>query len=367
MFLLLQFFGPFARAITATITSTRTTAGDALALVLARLDARSLAASACVCSAWRALVQTAWTRVSLDGDARAGTILRALAAHRPDILARVETLSLEFARAVTDDDFCHLLLPSLSHVNLNATQAVGDTAVQHLARTCSHLQSVSLYWNVRVTDTSLVELCTSANASTIVSLNLSGCKLLSDATMAAVASRLPALRELDLTRCLGLSDASVVSLAAGVNAAQLRCLVLYADNQFTAAGLKPLMSAMSFSSCLEKLDLCGAQHLTDDCLNAMLAKQQPLALTWLNLTWCPLLTDASLVPLATNCPALEWLSVHGNGNVTADFLDALEHSGCKITLTALDVRGCSSIHATQRSKAALGGRFPQLRTFALHS
>ena len=341
-----------------------------ITLVLPRLDARSLAACACVSSSWRALVTNAWSHVTLDGDAAAGRALRGLAAARPNVLATATTLSLEFARNITDDDLAAALPPSceLRDVNLNATQAVGDPAVLTLAASCSRLERLSLYWNVRVTDAAITAICSSPCAATLASLNLSGCKRLT--RLDAVAS-LPALLELDVTRCLALTDASLHALARGVNAGQLTTLVLYADSQFSAASLSQLLSALGRAN-LSRLDLCGASHL-DDAALCLLGSRPPdvdndngLALATLNLTWCPLLTDASLVPLLRQCTRLRWLSVHGNTSATEAVLDALQGS-CAATLEALDVRGCTAIQPSSRTQAALLARFPALRDFALHS
>ena len=64
---------------------------------------------------------------------------------------------------------------TLVDVNLNATSEVGDGAVEALAvfneRT---LASVALYWNVRVTDGSVVRLVQKCGGHALRALNLSG-------------------------------------------------------------------------------------------------------------------------------------------------------------------------------------------------
>jgi hypothetical protein len=340
-----------------------------LTLVLPRLDARSLATCACVSTSWRALVTNAWSHISLDGEAAAGKALRRLAAARPSLLAKATTLSLEFARNITDEDLAAALPASceLREVNLNATQAVGDQAILTVAACCSHLERLSLYWNVRVTDAAITALCASPCAASLASLNLSGCKRLT--RLDAVAS-LPALTQLDVTRCLALTDAALLALARGCNAARLTSLVLYADSQFSASSLSQLLSALGRTS-LARLDLCGASHLDDAALGCLgshpdVDVSDGLALVTLNLTWCPLLSGTSLVPLLRRCTRLRWLSLHGNTHITEAVLGALEQS-CAATLEALDVRGCTAIPAASRTQAALLARFPRLRDFALHS
>lgn len=67
-----------------------------------------------------------------------------------------------------------------------------------LLPTLPNLRSLSLYWNLNVTDASLFLLA--ANCSSLVQLNLSGCKLVTDDGLRSVVSSCPNLTDLDLTR-----------------------------------------------------------------------------------------------------------------------------------------------------------------------
>jgi hypothetical protein len=182
---------------------------------------------------------------------------------------------------------------------------------------------------------------------------------------------------LDLTRCVGLRDGALRALAASSAAHRLEELILYADAQFSAPALSAIFAAAA--PALRRLDLCGAGNLTDDALLALLtprdgdgddaeALPSRLPMRVLNLTWCPLLSDASLVPLLAACPALEWLSLHGLTGFGPRVLDALVSSGAAAAaLHTLDVRGCTGVPAAERTPAALRARMPHLRVFKVHS
>ena len=243
-----------------------------------------------------------------------------------------------------------MLRSALTEACVAATQAVGDDAVVALAQRCPRLRSLSLYWNVRVTDAAVRALV--AQGLELDTLNLSGCKGLVRPPLSALSL---SLTSLDLTRCLGLTDATLQSLGG---CAKLRSLRLYSNSQH---GGPALAKALAPLHLLEEVDLCGLSKLEDAHLGAL----QPSRLRWLNLTWCPQLTDASLVPLLLRAPTLEWLSLHGNTHVTDAVIHALQ-SACSATLHTLDVKGCTAMEQATRAPQALKARLPRLHVFAVH-
>lgn len=79
----------------------------------------------------------------------------------------------------------------------------------------------------------------------------------------------------------------------------------------------------------------------------------------LNIGWCPKLTNGSLESLAKGCPALEYLYLLGNPNMTMEGLHSLS-AGCS-KLRGMDVCG---LRLPDRSMAALGPLFPNLTSLA---
>jgi F-box/leucine-rich repeat protein 2/20 len=275
-------------------------------------------------------------------------------------LLNLHTLNLEFALRVTDAHVKSLAeCGTLVDVNLNATSEVGDEAVMALADLNENtLASVALYWNVRVTDTSIVRLVQTCGARCLKTLNLSGCKRLTDATARAVGKHCVALADLDVTR-VAFSDDGVAAVSlAPSSAAHMRRLNLYAAPSLSSA--RPFRCLAALEN-LTWLDLCGAQALTDAALTEI-ADGCP-KLRHLNLSWCLGVTDAGVAAACAACRKLELLSVHGNRNVTDACLDVLKRAN-EGALHTLDVRGCVGI---RRGRDELSAAFPNLKTFVHHT
>ncbi|KAF8821726.1 putative F-box protein [Cardiosporidium cionae] len=113
-------------------------------------------------------------------------------------------LSFEFCAAFTREHI-QLLPSTLRSLNLNGCQSIDDTALRLLAKRCPRLQHLQLYWNVHITDAGLMDLLKSAPPPPtekyvhggsdamapilrhgFLSLNLSGCKRLTDQTIHAL-------------------------------------------------------------------------------------------------------------------------------------------------------------------------------------
>ena len=272
----------------------------------------------------------------------------------------LHTLNLEFALNVTDAHVRAMAeCGTLVDVNLNATSEVGDGAVEALAdRNGKTLASLGLYWNVRVTDASLVRLVQACGSHALRTLNLSGCKRLTDATARAIGKHFLRVADLDLTRVPISDDGLAAAVLAPSSAATLERLNLYAAPKLASARAFRCLAALEN---LTWLDLCGAQALTDEALADIAEGCQKLRV--LNLSWCLAPTDAGVAAVVEACRDLELLSVHGNRNVTNASVDALmaANSGA---LHTLDVRGCVGI---TRDRHALAAAFPNLETFAHHA
>ena len=92
-------------------------------------------------------------------------------------------------------------LASSCHILHCALHRVTDAGVVPLLRGSPQLETLSLYWNLNVSDAVLTVAASSCPA--LRSVNVSGCKRISDVGAAALAAACPQLTELDLTRCQG--------------------------------------------------------------------------------------------------------------------------------------------------------------------
>ena len=136
----------------------------------------------------------------------------------------------------------------------------------------------------------------------------------------------------------------------------LRELRLYAASQL---GDPPLLALAGRGAALCTLDCTGHALLTDAAL-VVVGRECP-ALTSLWLSWAVLVGDEGVVAVAQGC-RLELLSIHGLLMAGPRALEALV-AHCAPTLRALDVRGCSNV--PRREPAELRAVLPRLTTFIL--
>ncbi|KMZ56640.1 putative F-box/LRR-repeat protein [Zostera marina] len=307
---------------------------------------------------YRALISvpSIWQVLDLHGKSNAGVKLSsAISLPR---YSHVQHINLEFAQTIEDR---HLIIlkeklksPNDLHtLNLNACQKVSDKGIEVVACAFQNLKSLSLYWNVRLSDKSILHLV--KNCPHMIHLNLSGCKNISDQSMFLIAENYKSLKTLNLTRCVKLTDIGLQQIL--MSCSSLISLNLYALSSFTDRAYEKI----SRLEQLRFLDLCGAQNLSDSSLYQIARCKN---LVSLNLTWCVRATDIGVQAIACGCTNLEYLSLFGIVGVTDKCIEALAITCSKI-LTTLDVNGCIGIK--KRGREELLKIFPNLKCFKVHS
>lgn len=239
---------------------------------------------------------------------------------------------------------------------------VGDRSARAVAAHCRKLTHLALCGS-RVTDGALLSLACACPS--LVTLEVRGCHLLSEAGFVAVASQLPRqtrlhlaqwrhvsdasvdllahkchrLTELDVSMCDRVGDEAVARAASGFP--HLRALLCYGVGRLQAPHLA--------SSSLEMLCLSGSRALASPVLAC------PALLT-LQMQNCKDLDAAALAALATSCPKLTSLDLSGclrlpKLNLTCPLLTELVLDGCvKLVevevacpvLRTLRMRGCEA-------------------------
>lgn len=316
----------------------------------------SLASAACggLC---RVALRT--LRLQAFGPAAAEALLRLVALQITDQGASIVEIDAAFCRSITNETLKALpVLPALEILNLDGCQDVDDEGLIAVAQRCRSLRSFSIYWNVKATDEGIGKVLRAQPCGNLQELCFSGCKLLTDATVQRVVGRATNLQRLDLTRCPRVTEMGITLICETLP--ELRVLRLYAMSQLSAESFLSLQKL----PLLEELDLCGCRA-EDAAVEAFLAAAEPGALKILNLTWCPALTDVSMLAVAKHCTRLTWLSFFGNLNITATAVEALAAAPCGTTLRALDLRGLSQA-APYGDGKSVRAIFPQVVETELH-
>jgi len=296
---------------------------------------------------------------AFPGDPRAA-LLRLTGHSLTDHGAAIREINAAFCRPVDDATLNALPeLPALQVLNLDGCQEVSDEGLLSVAKRCKNLRSFSSYWNVKVTDVGLCRVLRAQKGNTLQFLSFSGCKRLSDETVQRVATSAMQLEVLDLTRCNKVTDFGVQMAFEYLS--QLKVLRLYAMAQLSPRAFRLLPRMVH----LEELDLCGCR-VEDGPLVEMLNASAPSKLHTLNLTWCPALTDASVLAIASACPRTVWLSVFGNTNITSAAIESLAASVCGQVVHSLDVRGLTRAQEYSANSQALKKIFPKLVYTDLH-
>jgi F-box/leucine-rich repeat protein 2/20 len=262
---------------------------------------------------WKAIVDSLpeglWCHLQLTAGADCVERLQRYSEHH--LLQRTgKDLSMDFCSQLEDRDMPLVRgFQGIEDLRIQYCSNLTDQGMGDAITACPQLRSLSLYWNPDLTAKTISMVCASGVAANLTHINLSGVRHLHDDAIVELVAHCPKLVSLDLTRLDALRDASLV--AVGKHCPALKTLILYACANFTDAGLEAIGAGCP---SLEKVDLTGSHSIHDRGL-VKLAHKCP-QIYWLNLMWCMHFTDTTLRALATSNQKLQYLSVHGNQQVT---------------------------------------------------
>ena len=182
-------------------------------------------------------------------------------------------------------------------------------------------------WNPsKITDASIGALV--GSCPLLESVHLAWCTLLTDASIVAFAGSCPLLKSLGGFFTIGeatfngesgLTDAIIDQVMLRPEAAELKSVNLRGCKLLTDVSIVPLAGSCPL---LKSVNLWRCKLLTDVSVGA-LAGSCPL-LESVNLTFCKLLTDASIVAFAGSCPLLKSVDLGGRRLITHASIAALK-------------------------------------------
>lgn len=337
--------------------------------------------------------------------------------------SKIESLTIRFSRHLTDQDLGGLPMPRLRSLRIGGCASLTDAGLEQAATRVRSLRVLELYWQVNITDEGVVKFLKSQrkpqkrkhqgektinDTTTIINaekneiqttqpnhqrqpqeeedsireinsleeVNLSGCTKLTDQTIHCLldvtccspaphttdsSPPLSSLQSLDLTRCLRINGPALCALCSC--ARSLRSLNLYACRQL---GGSDAFENLHFLSQLEELNLCGTAIQDKQMVQCIATCGGNIRK--LDFSWAMEIADETALAISTHCRCVEWLSFHGNCNISDKAFQAMVHSRCAFSLRSLDIRGCAKLHHyTANSNELLKEAFPNVTCYILHT
>ena len=168
--------------------------------------------------------------------------------------------------------------------------------------------------------------------------------------LSGIVEELPKLRECDFSNSSSLTDEGVIGLA--MSCPDIEIVNLYNCPRISDAAIASLVQCRA----LKKLDLRGNDQLTDAAFAGLSEGCWPKMET-LNLSRLRRLSDAIFVSLASACPSLVEVKLHGT-NVTDEAVWNL----CQLFPSILELYIFDCPNVTDRSLVAILEHLPSLAT-----
>uniref|UniRef100_T1IYY7 Uncharacterized protein n=1 Tax=Strigamia maritima TaxID=126957 RepID=T1IYY7_STRMM len=283
---------------------------EILALIFGFLDLRDKGRAAQVCVAWRdaAYHRSVWWGVEAK-----------LHLRRPNLS----------------------LFPSLVRRGIRRVQVLSlrRNNLRDVIQGIPDLESLSLSGCYNVQDSGLAQAIVAPLHSLVV-LNLSLCKQITDESLLRLAQLCPNLEVLDLAGCDRITNTGFLLIAQGLR--RLLSLNLRSCRHVSDAGIAPLAGLNreigEGTRLLKHLGLQDCQKLTDDALRHVSIGL--LSLKSINLSFCASITDSGLKHLA-KMPTLKELNLRSCDNISDMGMAYLAEGGSRIS--SLDMSFCDKI------------------------
>lgn len=261
-----------------------------------------------VCLQWRRLAYdcSLWHKLALStwGSNMSGFELCKIILH---VSSSVQQLELHGMQDITPAEMAVVAenCPGLTHLNLGFISSVNRVMINAVLSTCPHLQYLNVEGCRNVNHEIAREIVNTGLSLT--RLNFSHCPLV-DESLLLLSQQLPCIKALNIDGISWISNRAIQELV------------------------------QNHSSTLEELELDGAE-LTDVATKALAHCQN---LTSLSISFCELLTDASLYSIQM-LPALQKLCLRKGQGFTANGLAMFLSSLNLKSLHHLDLSECASL------------------------
>lgn len=182
-----------------------------------------------------------------------------------------------FGENLTDEDFLELIkgFSELTSVNVSGCRNLSDEAIKAIAQRSLRSLDASCCGKL-LTDESIKVIA--SDCPTLESLNVADCKFLTDESIKAVAAGCGDLKTIDVSRCKQLTDESIKALAGG-------CPKLTSLNVRNCGKLTDeAMRAAATLNELKRLRIFGCRKLTEKSIEHLVNGPGAKQLTTLDTT-----------------------------------------------------------------------------------
>jgi len=154
----------------------------------------------------------------------------------------------------------------------------------------------------RATDDSVIAVA--ENCRSILEIDLQGCQSISSASVTALLTNLPQLRELRLAQCVGIDSHAFTDLKPTLKFDALRILDLTACD---GVGDEAIARIIPAAPRLRNLVLAKCRHITDQAVRAICTLTKNLH--YIHLGHCQLLTDNAVIELVQQCNRIRYIDL----------------------------------------------------------
>jgi len=224
-------------------------------------------------------------------------------------------------------------IPSLLELNFSTCKSITDSSLFVIASSCPNLKSLNLKLCVKITDMGIQTIA--RKCRNISNLTLRYCINISDASAYSLSQFCPALQTLSLRSCVQISDGGIEMLARNCNLKQVslsKCFRLTDNALISLADNCPGLTYAHFSFCSAISDQ-GAIYLARQCHQ----------LNDIDFSMCHLITDDSILAFGTNCPSLVHVCLKNCPAVSESVVNLLR------TKCAPNARICFNVQAEDDS------------------
>lgn len=138
----------------------------------------------------------------------------------------------------------------------------------------------------------------------ILEIDLHACRQISSASVTALLSQLPSLRELRLAHCSDVGDAAFLDIPQSMVFDNLRILDLTACEQVGDLAIQRIIPA---TPRLRNLVLAKCRHITDQSIKAIATLGKNLH--YIHLGHCTNLTDQGVIDLVKACNRIRYIDL----------------------------------------------------------